>query len=310
MAVQVFDQYYYGLSALATVIMQLTFFAIAYGCKFDLVTDFAGSTNFMLLACLSLFLGGNYGTRQVVLTILLCLSRAWLAGFLLTRVCRRKKDARFDEVRGNFFKFLAFWIFQMFWAFTVSMPMVFANSRPATDEQLDALDYVGWVIYALALIVQVVADLQKYKFRADPANRGKFCTVGLWGWSRHPNYYGEIMMWWGAFIAVLPMVRQDGWSAAGVASITSPVFTMIILLFGSGLPTAEGENLRRYYKSGNGDAWEEYASKTSPLVLMPNCLYAALPTCMRRAFCCEFNFLRYKPPATGANDQLVANENA
>lgn len=297
MTTDVLDGYYYGLSGIVTVLMQLSFFAIAYGCKFDLVTDFAGSTNFIILAVMSLLLGGNYGYRQIALTALLCFSRCWLAGFLLVRVCNRKKDARFDEVRGDFFKFLIFWIFQMVWAFTVSLPVVYVNSRNGSmDDKLEVADVIGWVLFVGAIGVQVTADVQKYQFRADPKNKGMFCSVGLWRWSRHPNYYGEIVMWWGAFIAAIPLIRQAHGSAAaaGWASILSPLFTMLILLFGTGLPTAEGTNLDRYYRNGHGKEWEAYADKTAPLVLMPNCLYHALPWFFKSAFCCEFDFLRYR----------------
>ena len=90
--IQIFDDYYFALCALLTVAMQLAFFGVANGCKFDLVTDFAGSTNFVLLAVLTLLFQGAYGTRAVVLTALLCVSRLYLAFFLLLRVCKRKKD--------------------------------------------------------------------------------------------------------------------------------------------------------------------------------------------------------------------------
>merc|ERR1719261_305164 len=123
------DTYNYGLCALFTVVMQLTFFCVAYGCKFDLVTDFAGSTNFIALAWMTLSLAGTFNTRQVVLTSLLTLTRTELALFLLYRVVKREKDGRFDETRENFWKFLGFWIFQMVWAFVVTLPVIFVNGE-------------------------------------------------------------------------------------------------------------------------------------------------------------------------------------
>jgi steroid 5-alpha reductase family enzyme len=75
--------------------------------------DFSGSTNFILLAVLSLVLSGTYHPRQVMLTVMLIVSRLWLAGFLLYRVLQRGHDARFDEMRSKFFAFLGFWVFQV-----------------------------------------------------------------------------------------------------------------------------------------------------------------------------------------------------
>ena len=295
----VLDEYYYALSALVTIGMQLAFFAVAYGCKFDLVTDFAGSTNFILLAVMTLCLGNEYSTRHIVLTALVCVSRAYLALFLLFRVCTRKKDARFDEVRGSFFKFLAFWIFQMFWAFLCMMPVIYLNSRHTRGRvELGALDYVGWVVIALGIIIQIVADVQKYFFRKNPENKGKFCTVGLWRWSRHPNYYGEMLLWIGAFICVInviPFASGTGSQiAAGVATCLSPIYTILILVTFTGIPQAEGDNLARYYRSGNGEAWEEYAAQTPPVILFPNCIYRVLPYCVKATLCCELPIFRYR----------------
>ena len=104
--VVVLDQYYYSLSALITVGFQLACFAIAATCKFDLITDFAGSMNFVLLSVLTLVLGNNYGSRGIAILVLVLITRLYLAFFLLFRVCTRKKDARFDEVRDNCLKFL------------------------------------------------------------------------------------------------------------------------------------------------------------------------------------------------------------
>lgn len=297
---------YYGLCALVTVGMQLFFFAIAYGCKFDLVTDFAGSTNFVLIALLTLFLGNSYGVREVTLTTLVCISRLYLGLFLLFRVCTRKKDARFDEVRSNFFIFLGFWVFQMFWAFLCTMPVIYLNARGASISPekvpLTTLDWIGWAMATFGIAIQVVADIQKYFFRKNPDNRGMFCRVGLWSWSRHPNYYGEMLIWIGAFVVTIPAIPPlDGTVnpsadqvAAGVCTVLSPIFTVVILVFGSGMPTAEGSNLARYYKAGHGKEWEDYVRQTSPIILMPPCLYASLPGCVKLSCCCELPFLKYK----------------
>eukprot|EP01051_Picozoa_sp_SAG22_P016539 SAG22_NODE_2353_length_2674_cov_1.846990_2_plen_253_part_01 len=247
--VEVFDEHYFVLGAIVTVAFQLACFAVAWRLRVDTLTDLAGSANFVLLALLALFLGGRLTLRPVVLTSLLCASRLELASFLLYRVCKRKRDARFDEMRESFGAFLGFWVFQMFWAFVVTMPVMFVNSDAASAPPtvLEPADIVGWALFGVGFAVQVVADLTKYKFRADPANRGKFCAVGVWRWSRHPNYFGEMLLVWGLFVGSLPVITRAENTAAGWLTVLSPLFTMLILLFVSGLPTAEGAALARFY---------------------------------------------------------------
>lgn len=110
----IIDEHYFALSAIVTVVFEMACFAVAYSLRIDTITDLAGSSNFIIIALLSLFLSGNYQQlRPVVLTALLCISRVELAMFLLFRVCKRRKDARFDEMRSSFGKFLGFWIFQV-----------------------------------------------------------------------------------------------------------------------------------------------------------------------------------------------------
>jgi len=299
----VLDQYYYAMSALITIVLQLICWGIAATCKFDLITDFAGSMNFVLLSVLTLILGGNYGTRGIAITVLVLVTRLYLASFLLFRVCTRKKDARFDEVRDNCLKFLTFWVFQMFWVFLCMMPIMYLNSRGELGELLGLTpiggwDYVGWIFFAVGIIIQVVADYQKYFFRKNPDNKGKFCQVGIWNWSRHPNYFGEMLIWWGAFLCVIPTIPftqgSTGEVAAGIISILSPLFTMLILIGGSGIPQAEGKNLKRYYEAGHGDAWEEYCVRTPPVILFPNCVYRVLPGIVKSIFCCELSSYKYR----------------
>lgn len=192
----------------------------------------------------------------------------------------------------------------MFWVFLCSMPVVYVNAledqlkRAGTLPPLGGWDYIGWVLFAGGTIIQIVADVQKYRFRGDPANRGMFCQVGLWNYSRHPNYYGEMLIWSGAFLCAVPIFTavnlSGGAVAAGASTVLSPLFTIWVLTRFSGLPTCEGKNLSRYFKNGNGNAWENYAKRTAPIILQPQWLYAALPLCVKRAFCCEWASLAYK----------------
>ena len=276
----------FGLCGAVTVGMQLLFFAVAFTLKIDKVTDLAGCANFIVLAVLTmLYAPEAITTRQLVVSALVCASRLQLGAFLLHRVLKRGHDSRFDEIRSKCLPFLVFWIFQMLWVFVVSAPLIYVNSSPRPELPLGAYDYAGWALFGTGFVMQVVSDVQKSAFRADEANAKKVCTVGLWRFSRHPNFCGEILMWWGVYIAGCAIFAT---SAAGYATVASPLFTMLILLCGSGIPTSEGEYAKRWFDGGEAQAsYEDYFASTPPLWLCIPGLYKPLPMPIKRLFCCE-----------------------
>jgi steroid 5-alpha reductase family enzyme len=210
-------------------------------------------------------------------------------------VLRRGKDARFDTMRGSCAGFFGFWVFQMVWAFGVSLPVIFINGSPAASSPAfgAAGDIVGVILFVIGLVTQTVADLQKDAFRSSPDSRGRACTVGLWGWSRHPNFFGEMLMWWGAFVLASPSFGPSaalnstfGW---GAATVISPLLTFAILMFLSGMPTAEGDNQKRYMRTRRArDEFVAYRERTSPVVPLPPPLYKALPGWAKAVFLFEW----------------------
>ena len=194
------DNHHLALTGLVTIALQLACFVVAYTLQFDKITDFAGSGNFVLVALLTFFLGGAgamqggaaLSARAAIMTALVCASRVELAAYLLYRVLARGKDERFDAIRLNFVPFLVFWIFQMLWVWGVSLPVIFVNSDTARAP-LGAADGAGIAMWVVGFALQIAADVQKNGFRSNPQNAGKWCDVGVWKWSRHPNYFGEIL---------------------------------------------------------------------------------------------------------------------
>merc|ERR1719310_1073211 len=106
------------------------------------------------------------------MTMAVVACRLELGLFLLYRVLKRGRDARFDEMRGQCTRFLGFWIYQIFWVYLVSLPVMFVNADPASPEW-GAADTAGLTMWAVGFVVQVAADFEKARFRGDPANRGK-----------------------------------------------------------------------------------------------------------------------------------------
>ena len=162
-----------------TVAMQCLFFVIAFSCAFDKVTDLAGAANFIVLAVLTIFLPpSEFTTRQIVLTSLVCVTRLELGAYLLYRVLKRGKDARFDELRSHCLKFFGFWVFQMLWVYAVSAPLIYVNASDV-DPPLGPADYVAWAMVTVGFVLQVAADMQKNSWRSDPANAKRVCRTGV-----------------------------------------------------------------------------------------------------------------------------------
>ena len=124
---------------------------------------------------------------------------ARLSGFLLFRILKTGKDDRFDGKRDKFFTFLGFWIFQMLWVWTVSLPVTILNSPNVTKfDQPDfgtGSDIAGVILWAIGFLMESVSDVQKYRFKMNhTGDKGAVCDVGFFAISRHPNYFGEILI--------------------------------------------------------------------------------------------------------------------
>lgn len=274
-----------------TIVMQCSFFTVAYICQFDKVTDLAGALNFIVLAVLSLVLQDVFDTRAIVVT---CMQVVWairLGSFLLIRVLKRGKDERFDEMRANCMAFFGFWVYQILWVFSVSLPVILANS---CGSQVDggfgkARDITGLIVWAFGAIVEVTADASKSAFHDVPQNKRKLLRSGVWKYSRHPNYFGEILCWVGVTIvasANFGSNRGETWFY--YVSCISPIFTFLVLMFLSGVPLAEDRYDERF---GLDSDYIDYKKSTSPLIMLPPAIYRALPDLIKRW--CFFELRRY-----------------
>ncbi|KAK8846780.1 hypothetical protein IAR55_005868 [Kwoniella newhampshirensis] len=240
-----------------------------------------------------------------------------LAGFLLFRVLTTGSDTRFDDIRSHFFKFAGFWAGQILWVWVVSLPVVILNSPAVSDPARGggntsfgtAADIVGVILFAVGLFWEAVGDIQKYLFKSAKPPKGQPCTKGLWYFSRHPPYFGEITLHWGLWALCLSPTLHSAVPTqakrAQYASIASPLFTILLLLFLSGIPTAEKPTSKRYFllshpqpdpnsnSNGGGftrqdasnDIWSNYKSylnRTSILFPIPPEVYEPLPKWVKK----------------------------
>jgi len=319
MEVHVLDNYYLAITLLITIGYQLFFFAIAFSLKFDKLTDFAGGTNFVVLAVITLAFSGHHDARQIVASLFIMVWGLRLSGFLLFRILKTGKDDRFDDKRDKFFPFLGFWVFQMLWVWTVSLPVTVLNSPNVTQYAQPAFgtgrDIAGVILYAIGIAMESASDVQKYLFKARQSDKSEICDKGFFSWTRHPNYFGEIIIQFAIFmIAVSPAangyVKGQAYKAL-YATILGPFFLTILLMFVSGLTLQERPGAKKRYEKGNH--WEEYArylNRTSILIPFPPQLYEKMPTILKRTIFLEFPIYVFDPVkhSDGAKGQSGAEE--
>jgi steroid 5-alpha reductase family enzyme len=152
------------------------------------------------------------------------------------------------------------WTLQGLWVF-LTLAAALAAITSERSLPLGIVAWVGLAIWIAGFAIEATADAQKQAFRSDPANRGRFIRSGLWAWSRHPNYFGEITLWVGVALIALPIL--SGWQ---YLTLISPVFVYLLLTRVSGIPMLEARADERW----GGDAdYEDYKARTPVLFPRP-----------------------------------------
>jgi steroid 5-alpha reductase family enzyme len=247
------------LSLALAFLVNAAFFAVAAARRTDVVTDLSYSLTFALLAVVLLFTGAREPV-QLVASLLVLLWAVRLGGYLFRRILRMKVDHRFDGMRDEPLRFARFWLLQAVTVAVVMLPVSYLLDR-SDAPGFGPWQIAGASIWLAGLVIEAVADAQKSSFRAKDENRGRFIASGLWRYSRHPNYFGELLVWWGLFGYVLPVL--DG---AAYAVVSGPLFITLLLLFVSGIPPLERSADEKY---GDDPAYRDYKRRTSVLVPLP-----------------------------------------
>jgi len=219
--------------------------------------DLTGSITFITVTVVAVLFSPLRDARSFVIMALVLIWAARLGTFLFKRIIKDRKDGRFDELKTNFLRYLVVWSLQGLWV-TFTMSAALVTITTLAKKPLGTIAIVGFIIWLTGFAIESVADAQKSKWRANPENKGKFINVGLWSKSRHPNYFGEIMIWIGVAIIALPVLHT--WQ---LFSLISPVFVIILLTRISGLPMLEK---RADEKWGGKDNYEEYKKNTPVLI--------------------------------------------
>lgn len=243
--------------------IQAVFFILAYLGKTDKLTDAAYSLTFIVLVTV---IGGWTGlsTIQFWLRLAVYLWALRLGVYLFVRIVKIKADRRFDRIRNNLWKFGGFWLLQGVSVWLIALPMLVILVKQPLKPVVVTM--IGGLFWSIGLVVETVADWQKFRFKNRPENRERWIENGLWRWSRHPNYFGEIMLWWGLAIAATPYFIGTDW-----LSLVGPVFLTFLLIRVSGIPPLERKADKKY---GDQPAYQNYRRKTSRLVPLPPGLLA------------------------------------
>ncbi len=246
------------VALIVSLIINLSMFVVAFRLQSDKLTDISYAVTFATIAGWGFALSDKTWFH----TVLLAMVAIWalrLGGFLLYRVVKNGKDARFDEMRGNFYKFGKFWVAQAITVWVVMIPSIFAFDATPTVTILQTIGVVMWVI---GLLCETAADFQKMAFSSNPANKGKWIASGIWKYSRHPNYFGEILVWTGVYIYVVTSLPP----LQALIGLASPLFIITLLLFISGIPILEKSADQRW---GDNPAYKAYKKRTSILIPLP-----------------------------------------
>lgn len=180
-----------------------------------------------------------------------------LGGFLFWRVLKDGEDKRFRSILPSFTQLLMTWALSAAWVFIQSLSALVAITA-VTQVEFGILGYVGLFLWVFGFIFEVIADHQKTKFKANPDNEGRFINEGLWKKSRHPNYFGEIVLWVG--VSIMSVASMTGLQ---YVSLISPLFSFLLIYYVSGVRMLEARSDKKW---GSSKDYQEYKNNVPVFV--------------------------------------------
>ncbi len=249
----------FALCAGVAFLVQWLAFIPAYLRQTERFYDLTGSITYLSVVGFAVFsVGESRHARSLLLAAMVAVWAVRLGSFLFIRISQDGGDQRFDVIKTKPLRFLSVWTLQGLWV-TVTVAAALAGIVSADQPELGLWALVGTLLWVVGFVVEVVADHQKRVFRATRDQTGhRFIRTGLWAYSRHPNYFGEIVLWLGVSVVAFPAL--SGW---GYATLISPVFVILLLTRVSGLPTLEKQADKRF---ADDPLYSQYKAQTPVLV--------------------------------------------
>ena len=241
-------------------LVQWVMFVHAWVKKTEHYYDLTGSATYIVMVVSGALLAGTSDPRSLLLVALIVVWALRLGPFLFFRVRKAGEDRRFRSIKASFPVFLMTWTLQGTWVFiTASCALAAITSQQSVP--IGTPFWLGLALWVVGFVIEVTADQQKTAFRALPENADKFITSGLWAWSRHPNYFGEIVLWLGIAVMAYPVLV--GWQ---LATLISPLFVVVLLTFISGVRMLENRANKAW---GEDPDYQAYKARTPVLLLRP-----------------------------------------
>ena len=237
--------------------IQWVLFIPAYLMQTEKFYDLAGSLTYISIISYVFYKSSEFNLGNLVLSLFIIIWAVRLGSFLFFRIKKAGEDKRFRDIKPSPTRFFMTWTLQGMW---VSICSACAITAMSTSEGIlmNTLFFVGAITFILGFLIEVIADNQKTKFRSNPDNKDKFISTGLWSYSRHPNYLGEITLWTG--VAIMSFSSLSGLQ---LITLISPVFTYFLLVYISGVRLLEARGKRKW---GHLDSYQEYIKNTPTLL--------------------------------------------
>ena len=249
----------FALAASIGFILHWLIFIPSYIYQTEHYFDLIGSISYISIVLFTFLALNNLDVRSILIGLLIMVWAVRLGSFLFIRVKRDGKDNRFTVMKTKFWWFLFTWTIGGLWVF-ITMAAGLAAMTSAKVVPLGWFALIGIFLWLEGFLVEVVADHQKTRFRSKKENQGRFINEGLWSFSRHPNYYGEITLWLGIAFIAFPVLQ--GWQKL---TLISPIFVYILLTRISGITMLER---RADKKWGDDPEYQRYKETTSSLIPM------------------------------------------
>jgi steroid 5-alpha reductase family enzyme len=239
-------------------ILHWLMFVPAYAFQTEHYFDLTGSISYITTVVAAVILSSSLDLRDLIICAMIVIWAVRLGSFLFWRIKKDGQDTRFIVMKTQFIWFLMTWTLGGLWVL-VTMAAGLAAITSNITEDLGALSYIGISLWLFGFAVEVAADRQKRRFKALPENKGRFIKSGLWAWSQHPNYFGEITLWFGLTLVALPVL--SGWQ---LCTLISPIFVYLLLTRVSGIPLLDRLALKKW---GNDPDYIAYIESTPSLIL-------------------------------------------
>ena len=250
----------FALCAVIAFAVQWVVFIPSYLYQTEHFYDLTGGITYLSLIALVVIANPYLDWRGGLIALMVGIWAIRLSTFLFSRVRADGFDRRFTRMKTLPMQFLMTWTLQGLWVF-VTFSAGLAAMTSIAQAPLGIFALVGTSLWLVGFVIEVVADAQKRQFRRNPEAGGRFITTGLWAWSRHPNYFGEIILWVGIALVALPAL--SGWQ---LATLISPIFVFVLLNYVSGVRMLEASADKRW---GSDPEYQAYKTRTSVLIPLP-----------------------------------------